>query len=161
MLTAYIRSVIHDSSTVDDLFQETMMIAWSKFDDCDLSRPFGPWIRGIASRLMSAHLRKSRKSIPLVSQAFLEEISAQLDQIQGGPGDTWQEKIAQLGRCVQRLSALNRTAVETRYLHGESMASTCQRLNISLETIKKRLQRARRQLADCLTRHNVLSKMMP
>ena len=57
MLTVYLRSIVCDDSTVDDLFQEAMVVAWKRLDECDLSKPFGPWLRGIASRLVMAHYR--------------------------------------------------------------------------------------------------------
>ena len=54
MLTVFLRSRVNDEAAVDDLFQETMLVAWKRLDDCDLSRPFGPWLRGIAHRLVMA-----------------------------------------------------------------------------------------------------------
>ena len=48
MLTVFLRSRVNDEAAVDDLFQETMLVAWKRLDECDLSRPFGPWLRGIA-----------------------------------------------------------------------------------------------------------------
>ena len=53
MLTAYLRTVVADEAVIDDLFQEAMIVAWRRLQ-CDLSRPFGPWLRGIASRLVLA-----------------------------------------------------------------------------------------------------------
>jgi len=47
MLTVFLRSRVNDEAAVDDLFQETMLVAWKRLDDCDLSRPFGPWLRGL------------------------------------------------------------------------------------------------------------------
>jgi RNA polymerase sigma factor (sigma-70 family) len=58
MLTAYLRSVVRDPATVDDLFQETMLTAWRKLDEFDRRRPFGAWLRGIAARLVLAERRK-------------------------------------------------------------------------------------------------------
>ena len=60
MLTAYLRTLVDDESVVDDLFQESMLVAWRRLDECDLSRPFGPWVRGIAGRLVLAHYRKRK-----------------------------------------------------------------------------------------------------
>ncbi len=44
MLTVFLRSRLDDEAAVDDLFQETMLVAWKRLDVCDLSRPFGPWL---------------------------------------------------------------------------------------------------------------------
>ena len=42
------RAGLDDPSAVDDLFQETMLIAWQKITAYDRLRPFGAWLRGIA-----------------------------------------------------------------------------------------------------------------
>jgi RNA polymerase sigma-70 factor (ECF subfamily) len=42
MLMTYLRAVVRDESVIDDLFQETMLIAWQKLDEYDRARPFGP-----------------------------------------------------------------------------------------------------------------------
>ena len=55
MLLVYLRSLVRDEAAIDDLFQETMMVAWRRLDQCDLGRPFGPWVRGITSRIVLAH----------------------------------------------------------------------------------------------------------
>src|SRR4030095_1216705 len=58
MLTAFLRSLVLDSSAIHDLFQETMLVAWRRLADYDRARPFGPWLRGIAGVLVMEHRRK-------------------------------------------------------------------------------------------------------
>ncbi|QKK08025.1 MAG: hypothetical protein HND58_07435 [Planctomycetota bacterium] len=84
MLTAFLRSSLHDPSDVDDLFQETMVVAWRRIDDYDRSRPFGPWLRGIARNLVLAHYRKAaaapRWCTPEVLEGIDRRFGALLDQ---------------------------------------------------------------------------------
>ena len=54
MLTVYLRSLVDDEAAVDDLFQETMVVAWRRLDECDLSLPFGPWLQ-LPLAIMSLH----------------------------------------------------------------------------------------------------------
>ena len=42
MLNAFIHSFAFEKSTVDDVFQETIITAWKRIDEFDRSRPFGP-----------------------------------------------------------------------------------------------------------------------
>jgi RNA polymerase sigma-70 factor (ECF subfamily) len=58
MLSIYLRSALGNTTDVDDLFQETMIVAWRRLDDFDQSQPFGPWLRGMARKLLLAHDRK-------------------------------------------------------------------------------------------------------
>jgi len=159
MLTAYLRAVVRNPSVVDDLFQETMLIAWRRLDDYDRTRPFGPWLRGIAAKLVLAHRRKASKDMLLCTEAVLEHLDHRLDQISRRPGDTWDEKVAALKDCLERLADSHRTAVELRYLRGLDVQGIAGRLAVSLDAVRKRLQRARSQLADCLRSKHVFEAL--
>ena len=62
-LTAFLRASVYNEAAADDLFQETMLIAWRKIGEYDRSRPFGAWLRGIAKRLALAHFRKASREV--------------------------------------------------------------------------------------------------
>jgi RNA polymerase sigma factor (sigma-70 family) len=72
MLLTYVRSTVHDAATVEDIFQETMLVAWRRFDDYDQSRPLAHWLRGIARKLVIAHYRRLRRR-PFYSEASILE----------------------------------------------------------------------------------------
>jgi RNA polymerase sigma-70 factor (ECF subfamily) len=156
MLYSYLRSLVVDEAAVDDLFQETMVVAWQKLDECDLSRPFGPWLRGIAARLVMAYYRK-RKTQPLaLSAEVLTLVEQQFQSISSQIGDTWDDKMTALHQCLDALPETQRDVVRYRYLDDQPTSAVAKRLNVSLEACKKRLQRARAMLADCLKRKGVL-----
>lgn len=156
MLTAYLRTLVNDESIIDDLFQESMIVAWRRLDECDLSRPFGPWLRGIAGRLVLAHYRK-RKALPVfLNEALLTHVDRQFESISVRPGDTWDEKVAVLRECLAALSGSHRAAIEGRYFDELKTSTLAERLDISLESCKKRLVRARSLLAQCLARKGIL-----
>lgn len=80
-----------------------MLVAWKRLDDCDLSRPFGPWLRGIAHRLVLAHYRKQKRNPLPLSDEVLEIVDEHFENIHAHPGDTWDEKdwgIAQVPRVI-------------------------------------------------------------
>ena len=57
-LRIFLHSAVHDPSVVDDLFQETIIVAWKTIERFDPQRSFGPWIRGIARTLTLSHPRR-------------------------------------------------------------------------------------------------------
>jgi|TARA_X000001036_G_scaffold35425_1_gene28782 RNA polymerase sigma-70 factor (ECF subfamily) len=156
ILTVFLRSRVNDEAAVDDLFQETMLVAWKRLDDCDLSRPFGPWLRGIAHRLVMAHYRRQNRLPLALPDEVLELVDEHFENIQAQPGDTWDDKVAALHECLEALPENHRAVVQGRYLEDEPTKSVAERLGISLEACKKRLQRARAMLADCLKRKGAL-----
>jgi RNA polymerase sigma-70 factor (ECF subfamily) len=152
MLAAYLRSVVRDPAAADDLFQEAMLTAWRKLDEFDRARPFGPWLRGIAAKLVLAQRRKAAAGVVFCDEATLEQIDRRLHRLSAEKGDTWEEKLEGLRSCVEQLPEPYREAVRLRYREGLSPAGLAERLQISWEAQKKRLQRARALLLECLER---------
>lgn len=160
MLTAYLRSAVRDASTADDLFQETCLTAWRRIDDYDKSRPFGPWLRGIAARVVLAWRRQQRK-IVLCDEEILEHLDRRCESVHRLTGDTWDEKLSGLAGCLEDLPDRYREPIRLRYLEELLPEALAERLGLELETIKKRLQRGRARLWDCLQRKLRLSEASP
>jgi RNA polymerase sigma-70 factor len=159
MLMTYLRSGVRHSAVIDDLFQETMLIAWRKLEEFDRSLPFGPWLRGIATKLMLAHFRKAKSAVLSFNEQTLEYLGQQVQSISERPGDTWDDKIAPLNQCIEQLPDSYRQAIQLRYFEHNSASQIASRLGDAVETIKKRLQRARAQLLDCLRRKEVVAEL--
>ncbi len=152
MLTVYLRCVVRDPAVVDDLFQETMLTAWKTLDRFDRSRPFAPWLRGIAGKLVLAHRRRMARSLRLCDEQFLEHLETRHVALNRMPGDTLDDKLDGLRECLELLPERYREAVHLRYTEGLQGAGLAERLAISGEALKKRLQRGRARLLDCLER---------
>lgn len=152
MLWAWLRAGVRDSAAVDDLFQETLLTAWRRLDDFDRTRPFGPWLRGIAARLLMAHYRERAKSAETLSPAAIDWLESRFEQLQRLEGDSFAEKLAALRACVEALPADYQAPVQLRYFEALGLEETGRRLGLAMEAVKKRLFRARARLAECLER---------
>ncbi len=159
MLMTYLRAIVRNPSAIEDLFQEVMLTAWQKLDEYDRTLPFGPWLRGIAARLVMAHFRKAKSDIILFESETLEYLDQQLDYISERPGDRWDEKISALMHCIEALSDHYRETINLRYFEQNSTRKISEILKTNSETIKKRLQRARAQLLECLKRKKVVMEI--
>jgi len=157
MLVAYLRTLIDDQSVVDDLYQETMLVAWRRLDEVDLTSPFGPWLRGVARNLVLAHRRKQETLPSYWNEAVLAHIEAQFQSISNHEGDTWDQKVSALRLCIEALSQVHQLAIEGRYFQGLSIEDLAVRLEASVEACKKRLVRARKLLAECLERKQLFA----
>lgn len=151
MLMVYLRSIVRDATTVDDLFQETMLTAWRTIDRFDRARPFGPWLRGIAGKLVLASRREAVAHPALCDEQTLEQLDHRMTQLQRLPGDTLDEKLDALRDCLCNLPELYRQAIELRYQEQLKPQTITARLQLNAEAVKKRLQRARMMLLECLT----------
>src|SRR5829696_5097870 len=93
MLTVYLRSVVRDRGRADDLFQESMLVAWRNLERFDRTRPFGPWLRGIAAKLVLAERRQAVSGWLLCDAEVLEHIDHRLELVESQRGDTLDEKL--------------------------------------------------------------------
>jgi RNA polymerase sigma-70 factor (ECF subfamily) len=152
MLLAFLRSGVRDGNVADDLFQETMLVAWRRLENFDRSRPFGPWLRGIAGKIMLTHFRTDAKQAVSLDAASLEWLESRFAAVQKQPGDTFPEKLAALRDCVGALPDHYREPVQMRYQQELPLGDIVDALSIAMETLKKRLTRAKSQLAECLER---------
>lgn len=155
MLVAYLRSLNGADPGVDDLFQQTMLVAWRRLDDYDRSRPFGPWLRGIAHRLTLEHHRRGMASGRIgralcTDPAVLAELDIRFEQVSRLSGDTFRERIDRLNECLAKLPELMRQSIEMVYMRGMLMAAVAESTDATEEAVKKRVQRGRQLLAQCL-----------
>jgi RNA polymerase sigma factor (sigma-70 family) len=152
MLTTYLRAAGCDDTLLDDVWQETMIVAWRKLDEFDRSKPFGPWLRGIAARTLLAGRRSANKIVLIDDIESLDYLNQRLERIKLLEGDTLDEKLDALRDCVSKLSTTDRECIELRFRDDLMPTAISQRIGIALETVKKRLQRAKQQLQACLER---------
>ena len=158
-LTAFVRAAVNDAAAVDDLLQETMLIAWRKIGEYDRSRPFGAWLRGIARRLVLSHYRMARREIAFSDERILDYLDQRLAQIDARPGDTFDDKIAALHECMERLQPHYLEPIKLHYNERRTTEWIARQLEVTKDAIQKRLQRARAQLAECLEHKGMLTKM--
>ncbi|MHC5066215.1 MAG: RNA polymerase sigma factor [Planctomycetota bacterium] len=149
MLVSYLRSLVRGEETVDDLFQETMLTAWRRLDDYDRERPFAPWLRGIASRLVLRQRDQSARDLLTCDLQVLEALEDR-HQALARKSDSFRDSVDRLLNCLRRLPDKLRSVIELAYQSGLGFKQVAKELDCSEEAAKKRAQRGRQLLADCL-----------
>ncbi len=150
MLTAFLRTLLGRDPTVDDIFQETMLVAWRRLPDYDRTRPFAPWLRGIAQMLVLEHARKQRARPATTDPQVLAEIDLRFEILAHAPGDTFSDRVDRLWECLAKLPEAMRQSIELVYARGVSLAAAAESLGQTKDAVMKRVQRARQLLAECL-----------
>ena len=148
MLWAFLRSVLNEKDA-EDVFQQTCLTAWTALKRYDKTRPFGPWLRGIASRLLLEHWRRKGGALPLDARA-LEALDARIERLGDLPGAGWDEKLQALRDCLKGVEDDDQKLLDFYYRDNLSCGDIAARFGTHAETIKKRLQRIRSSLLSCL-----------
>ena len=153
MLTDYLRAHARDAAVADDLFQEVFLTAWRRFGDYDRSRPLAPWLRGIARNLLKDARRSHARRVRLLGEAADAAVGADLDHVHGSRGEGGhRDHLAAVADCVDALPAKARQLIRGRYRDGFDAAELADRAGLSHAAVRKRLQRAREAVADCVAR---------
>jgi len=153
-LMAFLHAASPRGVAADDLFQETMLRAWRRLDAYDRSRPFGPWLRGIARLVVMESYRTVGHQ---ADESLLQAIESRVTTFEGPAGTEFRERLAGLQACVQALPEAHAVVVDAVYRGGRPLEAVAQQLSENVETVKKRLQRARAQIAECLQRKGMLA----
>lgn len=155
MLMAFIRSTVWDASAAEDIFQETMVVAWRRFMDYDPARPLARWLRGIARKLILSYLSKLKRNPVYCIEDVLDVLEERMAHVDRLPGDAWSDKVEALAFCMDQLPEDMQQCVRLFYQDEKKTDQIASALETTREVIKKRLQRARSRLADCLRRKGV------
>lgn len=149
-LVTYLRSLVRDPGLVDDLFQETLITAWRRFDDFDTSRPLAPWLRGIALNLVRNARRKRAGDLMLVGDEVALFIDQAIAKVEAVEADHWADRIAVLKHCIDELTARSKALIQWRYTDKSNATEIAERLNESPSSVRKQLQRIRSTLMECI-----------
>lgn len=159
-LTVYALAMTRDPNTAREVVQDAFVVAYEKIATFDVTRDFAAWMRGIVRNKWREWLRKhSRPEIP-------EDDLAAIDAAVAG----WQERrinsqsqvFDALEQCLDRLPETLREAVDACYYRGETSDEAADRMGVAPAAIRKRLQRARGLLRDCVDKKmNSTSQNLP
>jgi RNA polymerase sigma-70 factor len=151
-LLAFIRSCVDDVATADDLVQETFWAAWQQLDQFDPSRPFARWLRGIARNKILGHFRSASASgryVNFLTPEALEALDIAFDPFVGMDG-TFADCMDVLRECLLALHRTDHEIIQRVYREDQTCGTVADQMGQSIEVIKKRLQRARARLRDCI-----------
>lgn len=150
MLMSFLRSLVWRDEVAEDLFQETMLVAWRRLAEYDKSLPFGPWLRGIAAKLVLAQRRTAARAFLSCEPQVLEALETHYRDFELQPADSYRQRLDRLSACLEKLPPLLRHAVDLVYARGLNLRALAAAVNSTEEAAKKRVQRARALLAQCL-----------
>ena len=149
-LRIFLHSAVRNPALVDDLFQETLIVAWKTIERFDQERSFGRWIRGIARNLIMSQRRAAARQIILNNHDLIRLIDDHCESIQLMSNDFLDDRLDHLKRCVDALPSTYREAIRLRYQREIRGPRLAELLNTSWGNVKKRLQRGRKILFDCM-----------
>jgi RNA polymerase sigma-70 factor, ECF subfamily len=139
-LLNYLSAELNDDSLAQEVLQDVMFAAWKQSSRFRGESQVRTWLFAIARRqMLKARQKHAPDSIPLD-----DTLSDRIDPM------TRQDEHEALMQAIDQLSADQQEALELIFYHGLSGPEAAGKLNISINTLKSRLFRARNALRDLL-----------
>ncbi|MDO9543254.1 MAG: sigma-70 family RNA polymerase sigma factor, partial [Kiritimatiellia bacterium] len=109
---------------------------------------FGGWIRGIIRNKYFERIRKSRE-IPL-GQEIIDLIEREYESWDEFSHKSGADIFVLLKKCLETLSLVHKRIVELFYYEKRKCAEIAEREQLSEPTVRKRLERIRSGLKECI-----------
>ena len=133
-------------SEIEDLAQEVFLILHRKWPALDVSRPFRPYLFGIAFRVVCAHRRRRRREVPC-TDLDVEDHAV-------GPEQSLQSKESArvLMAALDAVPLPRRDVVVMHDLDGFPIVEVAARLSLTRFGVYARHRKGRKELASALRR---------
>jgi RNA polymerase sigma-70 factor, ECF subfamily len=142
----YILTLLADPLATQEVYQETSLTLWQKFDDFRPGSNFLAW----ACRVAYFEVLKSRKRARRDRLRFGDDLLHTLAEELSAGEEVLQARRGALPDCMERLSPGDRELVEQRYAGQETILEIAERTGRSVNTLYKALERIRRVLMKCI-----------
>ena len=150
-LLIYARALTREGTLSRDIVQDSYVAAWTNKDKFDITRDFGTWMRGIIRNKWRETLRKNSRQVPLDDEV-LESMEANLQDWQSMRTDGGPSIFMKLEHCLSKLPEKMGEAVKSFYYDGNSSDDAAKILDVGPATLRKRLERARMNLKECVNK---------
>src|SRR5262249_51619563 len=140
-------SLVRDLNDADDLFQQTALILWKKFDEFDDRRSFLSWACGVARLEVANFIRsRGRHRLYFSDNLALLLIEAHEELAE----DEWEDRRDALARCVEKLRQGDQKLLRECYGSSAGIREAADKRGRSPQSVYNSLRRIRRTLFECV-----------
>ncbi len=145
---AFILALVPNHQDADDLFQETVLLMWSRFDSFTSGTSFVAWGCTIARyQILSVRKRHSVRSTRF-SEAAMELLYRESGQFV----EQIDSRIQALRVCIGKLAQSDHELICMRYRDEASIKSIAEQMGRSIQSVYKRMTRIHDALLRCVRR---------
>ena len=148
----YVLSLVPNEEDARDVLQETTVALYRKFDGYDPTRPFLAW----AYQFAYLEVLKHRDRVRHGNRAFRPEVVARLARDREEYEPVLEARAVALEGCLERLPAADRDLIDRRYRRNVRPDELALELGTSRRTLFRNLDRVRKRLMECITRHSAV-----
>lgn len=145
---AFILGMVPNHEDADDLFQETILLMWSRFDEFSRGTSFAAWGITIAKyQILKARKQHARRQfqLSLATQDLLEkEAEYLIPQLE--------HRMHILRNCVKKLKPTDYSYIQMRYEQEMPVKTMAESIGNTVQGIYQRIARIHETLLRCVRR---------
>ena len=149
-LYGYIFALVGSAEDADDLFQQTILVLWRKFDQFERGSDFARWAWTTAKFEVRNFQRTSRRGRVVFSDSLVNQIVSEAE-LEDETADGMARERA-LKECVTKLPADDRELLNLCYQDRTKVKDIAARLGRSSQSVCNSLGRIRTALFNCIQR---------
>jgi RNA polymerase sigma-70 factor, ECF subfamily len=143
---AYIATLLGNSSDVEEVFQQTSLLLWKKWEQFDLDGDFTRWACGIAHNQVRNFVRLHRHRDVFFSQTMLDDLA----EVHLSQEPHFDRRGQALNNCLEQLPPKQRELVGVCYRGAEPMKAIAAKMRIAPSALYMKLHRLRQTLLNCV-----------
>ncbi|AUA56812.1 RNA polymerase sigma factor sigM [Achromobacter spanius] len=151
-LRRYARGLTGDPHRADDLVQDTLERAWSRYSRWQKRGELRAWMFGIMHNHFIDGVRANNRRADQTAPGDLPDLPVRATQ-------TDQLEVRDLDRCLQALPPEQREVLLLICVEDLSYQDTARVLDVPIGTVMSRLSRAREKLAALMRGHDSVSRL--
>ena len=144
-LTAYARMITGDGVRAGEIVQDTFVTAWQNIGKFDVTRDISSWLRGIVRNKWREACRVGNREISMDEDALVAIENTIVEWQADRP-----EVFDRLAHCRSQLPEVLAASINVFYDEEMTTEEAAVHLEINGATLRKRLERARQALRQCL-----------
>ncbi|WP_193213602.1 sigma-70 family RNA polymerase sigma factor [Luteolibacter marinus] len=150
-LRYFIQGLGVNASWVDDVAQDTFLVAYRKWDEFDAVENPGAWLRTIARNLILNETAKLNRRQRLLDENLTTLLlEAETNEPAAGEITDLSQRRDALRQCLGKLSSRARGVIESRYYKDRNSSEIALEMAMKPAAVRKMLFHARQSLASCL-----------
>ncbi|MAT71774.1 MAG: hypothetical protein CMJ58_19880 [Planctomycetaceae bacterium] len=143
----FIATLVICAADAEEVFQDTCVVLWKKFESYDPEGSFYAWACKVAY-LEVLHLRRSRKRLQVMSDEVLTLLADELLSRSQEAGDRQRA----LEECLEKLQRSEHELVQQRYYLQRRPKEIAASQNASVHSVYRSLARLHGALRECVGR---------
>ena len=147
-ILSYIQALLLNWNDTEDLFQETCIVLWQKFDEFSPGTNFLAWALRIAQHKVMDFQKKRARYVAFTGslrKALMEEVVDRSSEASAA-------SLAALSGCMDRLTESDRRILKLCYIEGIPIRQIADAMGRSPKSVQNSLCRIRHWLLECIRR---------